>query len=57
VVAVWFVPLYDDNPIARTAVLTSLLIALYGGAFLWELGQGGTTILHGYGIIPAELFG
>jgi Rhomboid family len=54
---VWFVPLYDDNPIARTAVLTSLLIALCGGAFLWELGQGGTTILYGYGMIPAELFG
>ena len=53
----WFVPLYDDNPIARTAVLTSLLIALCGGAFLWELGQGGTTIFFGYGMIPAELFG
>jgi membrane associated rhomboid family serine protease len=26
-------------------------------AFLWELGQGGTTILYGYGMIPAELFG
>jgi hypothetical protein len=56
VVEVWFLPLYDDNPTARTAVFTSLLIALCAGTFLWELGQSENTVLYSYGMIPAELF-
>jgi membrane associated rhomboid family serine protease len=53
---VWFVPLYDDNPIARTAVLTSLLIAIWAERSLGA--RSGRH--HGYlrvRMIPAELFG
>jgi len=54
---IFAVPLYDDNPTARTPVITFYLIGLCAGAFLWELGHNGRAILYSYGMIPAELFG
>jgi membrane associated rhomboid family serine protease len=54
---IFAVPLYDDNPTVREPVVTYFLIGLCVGAFLWQLGQNGRTILCGYGMIPAELFG
>ena len=50
-------PLYDDNPIQRAAVVNYSLIGLCVGAFLWQLGHNQHQILFGYGMIPAVLFG
>jgi len=54
---IFAVPLYDDNPTRRDPLINYLLIGLCIGAFLWQLGQNERTILYGYGMIPAELFG
>src|SRR5215471_5446390 len=54
---IFALPLYDDNPTAREAVVTYLLIGLCVGAFLWQLGQYERAVLYSYGMIPAELFG
>jgi membrane associated rhomboid family serine protease len=53
----WFLPLSDDNPIARTAAVTPFLIALCAGAFMWQLGQQPIAVFYSYGMTPAELFG
>src|SRR5258707_2979370 len=54
---IFAVPLYDDNPTARTPVVTYFLIGLCTGTFLWQLGHNEREILFSYGMIPAELFG
>jgi membrane associated rhomboid family serine protease len=36
---IFAIPLYDDNPIQRSPVVTWSLIGLCLGAFLWQLGQ------------------
>lgn len=53
----FFLPLYDDNPTARTPVVTYLLIGLCVTAFLWQLGQNAEHVAYSYGMIPAVLFG
>ena len=54
---IFALPLCDDNPTARTPILTYFLIGLCTGAFLWQLGHNERIILFTYGMIPAELFG
>ena len=54
---IFALPLYDDNPIRRTPIVTYTLIGLCIGAFLWELGQDAQVIVYQYGMIPARLFG
>jgi membrane associated rhomboid family serine protease len=53
----FFLPLYDDNPIGRTPVVTYGLIGLCVIVFLWQLGQSADTVAYSYGMIPAVLFG
>ena len=53
----FFLPLYDDNPIGRTPVVTYGLIGLCILVFLWELGQDPDTVAAQYGMIPAVLLG
>ena len=50
-------PLYDDNPIRRTPVVTYFLIGMCVGAFLWQLGQPPRTVAYQFGMVPAVLFG
>jgi membrane associated rhomboid family serine protease len=50
-------PLYDDNPIRRTPIVTYVLIGMCVGAYLWQLGQNGQIVAYRYGMIPAVLFG
>jgi membrane associated rhomboid family serine protease len=54
---IFALPLYDDNPIRRTPVVTYVLIGMCIGAFLWELGQHQDVVAYQYGMIPAVLFG
>jgi membrane associated rhomboid family serine protease len=54
---IFALPLYDDNPIRRTPVVTYVLIGMCVGAFLWELGQNAQAVAYEYGMIPARLFG
>lgn len=54
---IFALPLYDDNPIRRTPVVTWFLIGLCSGAFLWELGHDQHRLFYSYGMIPAVLFG
>jgi membrane associated rhomboid family serine protease len=54
---IFALPLYDDNPIQRTPVVTYVLIGMCVGAFLWQLGQEPGTAALQYGMIPAVLFG
>jgi membrane associated rhomboid family serine protease len=53
----FILPLYDDNPIGRTPVVTYGLIGLCVLVFLWELGQNTDLVAATYGMIPAVLFG
>jgi membrane associated rhomboid family serine protease len=53
----FFLPLYDDNPIRRTPVVTYALIALCAFVFLWQLGQNAEVVAYRYGMIPAVVFG
>jgi membrane associated rhomboid family serine protease len=53
----FFLPLYDDNPIGRTPVVTYGLIGLCGIVFLWQLGQDADTVAYSYGMIPSVVFG
>jgi membrane associated rhomboid family serine protease len=53
----FFLPLYDDNPTARTPVVTYALIALCAAVFLWRFGQNEEAVAYRYGMIPAVLFG
>jgi rhomboid family protein len=54
---IFALPLYDDSPVRRAAVVNYLLIGLCIGAFLWQLGQDQHRVLYGYGMVPAVLFG
>jgi membrane associated rhomboid family serine protease len=54
---IFALPLYDDNPIQRTPVVTYALIGMCIGAFFWQLGQDEETVAYGLGMIPAVLFG
>ena len=54
---IFALPLYDDNPIRQTPVVTFTLIGMSVGAFLWQLGQPGRIVVLEYGMIPAVLFG
>jgi membrane associated rhomboid family serine protease len=54
---IFALPLYDDNPIRETPVVTYGLIGMCIGAFLWQLGQDAETVSYQYGMIPASLFG
>jgi membrane associated rhomboid family serine protease len=54
---IFALPLYDDNPIQRTPVVTYVLIGMCIGAFFWQLGQNEETVAYGLGMIPAVLFG
>lgn len=53
----FFLPLYDDNPIGRTPVVTCGLIGVCVFVFLWQLGQNAHAVAYSYGMIPAVLFG
>lgn len=55
-----FIPLYDDNPTRRTAVVTVAVILLCIGVYVWQasLGRlGEQRVLVGLGFIPAVVFG
>ena len=54
---IFALPLYDDNPIQRTPVVTWVLIGMCVGAYLWELGQDQAAVATQYGMVPAVLFG
>ncbi len=54
---IFALPLYDDNPIQHTPVVTYALIGMCIGAFLWQLGQDPEIVTFQFGMIPARLFG
>jgi len=57
---VLLVPLHDDNPTTRFAVLTAALVAANALVFLYQMtldDRDGTLFVLGYGMIPAVLFG
>jgi len=54
---IFALPLYDDNPIRRTPIVTYVLIGLCVGAFLWQLGQDAQLVAYRFGMIPARLLG
>ena len=54
---IFALPLYDDNPIRETPVVTYGLIGMCIGAFLWELAHNPDVVTYQYGMIPAVLFG
>jgi membrane associated rhomboid family serine protease len=54
---IFALPLYDDNPIRRTPVITYSLIGMCIGAFLWQLGQNPEIVAYQFGMVPAVLFG
>jgi membrane associated rhomboid family serine protease len=54
---IFALPLYDDNPIGRTPVVTYALIGMCIGAFLWQLGQDPEVVAYQFGMVPAVLFG
>ncbi|HVH80093.1 MAG TPA: rhomboid family intramembrane serine protease [Stellaceae bacterium] len=53
----FFLPLYDDNPIGRTPIVTYGLIGLCVLVFLWQLGQNAQAVAYQFGMIPAVVFG
>jgi len=54
---IFALPLYDDNPIGRTPVVTYTLIGMCIGAFLWQLGQDPEVVAYRFGMVPAVLLG
>lgn len=54
---IFALPLYDDNPIRETPVVTYGLIGMCIGAFLWELAHDPNVVTFQYGLIPAVLLG
>jgi membrane associated rhomboid family serine protease len=54
---IFALPLYDDNPIRETPVVTYGLIGMCIGAFLWELAHNPDVVTFEYGMIPAVVFG
>jgi membrane associated rhomboid family serine protease len=53
----FILPLYDDNPTARTPIVTWGIIALCVAVFLWQLGQNADAVAYSYGMTPALVFG
>lgn len=53
---IFAIPLYDDNPIRRSPVVTYALIGMCIGAFLWQLDQEPETVAFVFGMVPARLF-
>jgi len=54
------VPLHDDNPTARFALLTAALVAANALVFLFQStldDEAGMLFVLGFGMIPAVLFG
>jgi membrane associated rhomboid family serine protease len=54
---IFAVPIFDDNPIRRSPVLTYALIGASIGAWFWQLAHGVELSAFHYGMIPAALFG
>ncbi|MGD9615387.1 MAG: rhomboid family intramembrane serine protease [Alphaproteobacteria bacterium] len=54
---VFTVPIYDDNPVQRTPVVTYALIGACIGVWFWQIVVGGQLAAFHYGLIPAALFG
>jgi membrane associated rhomboid family serine protease len=54
---VFAVPIYDDNPVRRTPVVTYALIGVCVGAWFWQITVGVQLSAFHYGMIPAALFG
>jgi membrane associated rhomboid family serine protease len=54
---VFAVPIYDDNPIQRSPVVTHALIGMCIGAWLWQVAHDPELAAYEYGMIPAALFG
>lgn len=53
---IFAIPLYDDNPIRRSPIVTYALIGMCIGAFLWQQGQDSDVVAFEFGMIPARLF-
>jgi rhomboid family protein len=53
---IFAIPLYDDNPIRRSPVVTFALIGMCIGVFLWQQGQDPETVAFEFGMVPARLF-
>ncbi len=53
---IFALPLYDDNPIRRSPVVTYALIGMCIGVFLWQLGQNPEIVALQFGMVPARLF-
>lgn len=54
------IPLHDDNPTRRPAVVTVAIIAVCMVIFLWHISlsdQGRQALVYSLGFIPATLFG
>lgn len=54
------IPLYDDNPTARVAIVTIAIIAASCAAFLWQMSLGtaeNERAIFGLGFIPALFLG
>lgn len=52
-------PIYDDNPTSRTAVVTIILIGLCVGVSIWQFTlspQDEMRVALSYGLVPAVLF-
>lgn len=53
------IPLYDDNPTRRLAIVTIAIVALCIAAFLWQMSLGEMEYeraVFGFGFIPAVFF-
>ncbi|MBU0725275.1 MAG: rhomboid family intramembrane serine protease [Alphaproteobacteria bacterium] len=54
------IPINDDNPTERFALVTLSLMLLCGAAFLWQVSLGepsGTRFIYALGLIPSVLLG
>ncbi|HYG85850.1 MAG TPA: rhomboid family intramembrane serine protease [Azospirillum sp.] len=56
----FFIPLFDDNPTQRPAIVTMLIIALCVLVYAWQVSlgpRGQELAVFSFGVIPAVLFG
>jgi membrane associated rhomboid family serine protease len=53
---IFALPLYDDNPVQRTPVITFGLIGMCVGAYLWQLGLDEAAVAYLFGMIPVDLW-
>ena len=56
----FFLPLFDNNPTARTPLISWLILAICVIVFLWQTGLSSATeyeLFLGFGVVPALLFG